>query len=160
MLTGIGLHGAQIAAWFMPRPSAQATVNAVLARWRQIGLPTYVQFDNDTSFQEARQWPDSVGRLTRVCLALEVTPVFAPPREPGFQNAIEGFNALWQAKVWRRDRARNAADLQGRSDRYVAAPAPRPRGGPRPRPPTPAGPTRHRPECAAARHRDLPASRR
>ena len=35
--------------------------------------------------------PDAIGRLTRLCLALGIIPVFAPPREPGLQNAIEGF---------------------------------------------------------------------
>jgi len=40
----------------------------------------------------------------RTCLRLDVTPVFAPPRESGFQAAIENFNGRWQAKVWARFR--------------------------------------------------------
>jgi hypothetical protein len=121
VLTGTSLHGAIAAAKVMARPSAQATVNALLDRWRHLGLPAYAQFDNDTIFQGAHQWPDSVGRVTRLCLALGVTRVFAPPHEPGLQNAIEGFNGLWQAKVWRRHHARSAADLQTVSDRYIVA---------------------------------------
>ncbi len=38
----------------------------------------------------------------RLCLSLGVTAVFAPPRETGFQAAVESFNARWQAKVWQR----------------------------------------------------------
>jgi hypothetical protein len=121
VLTATSLHGAVAGARVMEQPSAQATVNTLLDRWRHLGLPSYAQFDNDTLFQGAHQWPDSVGRVTRLCLALGVTPVFAPPREPGFQNAIEGFNGLWQAKVWHRHHARSAADLQAVCDRYVAA---------------------------------------
>ena len=48
-------------------------------------------------------------------------PVFAPPREPGFQNAIEGFNALWQTKVWQRHHCRNVAALETVSAHYIVA---------------------------------------
>jgi hypothetical protein len=57
----------------------------------------------------------------RLCLALKVIPVFAPPREPGFQNAIEGFNALWQSKVWQRHHFADVTNLQATSAHYIAA---------------------------------------
>lgn len=72
-------------------------------------------------FQGAHQFPDTFGRVTRWCLALGVTPVFVPPREPGFQNAIKSFNALWQAKVWQRFRYPDLPALQAQSARYVSA---------------------------------------
>ena len=121
VLTGTSLHGALADAWVMPSPSARATLQAVLERWRRDGLPTYAQFDNDTIFQGAHQFADTVGRVSRLCLALRVIPVFAPPREPGFQNAIEGFNGLWQSKVWRRHHCDDVASLATVSARYIAA---------------------------------------
>jgi hypothetical protein len=102
VLTATSLHGALADAWVVEHPSAKATLEALTDRWRREGLPTYAQFDNDTIFQGAHQFTDTVGRVSRLCLALQVIPVFAPPREHGFQNAIEGFNALWQSKVWQR----------------------------------------------------------
>ncbi len=105
----------------MERPSARTTLQALVERWRRDGLPSYAQFDNATIFQGAHQFADTVGRISRLCLALGVVPVFAPPREPGFQNAIEGFNALWQSKVWQRHRCRDVAALVAVSARYIAA---------------------------------------
>lgn len=121
VLTGTSLHGALVDAWIRERPNAQNTLATLLQRWRLDGLPTYAQFDNDTIFQGAHQWADTVGRISRLCLALQIIPVFAPPREPGFQNAIESFNALWQSKVWQRHRFANLADLSDVSARYIAA---------------------------------------
>ena len=121
VLTGTSLHGALAEAWIMERPSARATLHALVERWRRDGLPTYAQFDNDTIFQGAHQFADTVGRITRLCLALGVVPVFAPPREPGFQNAIEGFNALWQSKVWQRHHVPDVKALAAVSARYIAA---------------------------------------
>lgn len=121
VLTGTSVHGALAEAWVMERASARATLQALVERWRRDGLPTYAQFDNDTIFQGAHQFADTVGRISRLCLALGVVPVFAPPREPGFQNAIEGFNALWQSKVWQRHRCPDVAALVAVSARYIAA---------------------------------------
>ena len=50
-----------------------------------------------------------------------MTPVFAPPREPGFQAAIENFNGRWQAKVWSRFHHNSLAGLQAQSRRYISA---------------------------------------
>lgn len=60
----------------------------------------------------------------RLCLSLEVVPVFAPPRETGFQAAIESYNGRWQAKVWARFQHESLAALQAQSDRYIAASPP------------------------------------
>jgi hypothetical protein len=121
VLTAKSLHGGLVDAWVMHPARARAVVTCLLARWQRDGLPRYAQFDNDTLFQGAHQHADSVGRVSRLCLALGVTPLFAPPLEHGLQNTIESFNALWQAKVWQRHHVRSAAQLQMRSDCYVAA---------------------------------------
>jgi transposase len=121
LLTGISLHGALADAWVMLQRRTTSTIDALLTRWRAEGLPDYVQFDNDNVFQGAHHYPDAVGRISRLCLALDVVPVFAPPREPGLQNAIEGFNGLWQSKVWRRHHCPTVADLRRVSATYIKA---------------------------------------
>ena len=121
VLTAKSLHGSLTDAWVMPQHSAKGSVPCLLWRWQRDGLPDYAQFDNDTVFQGAHQFADTVGRISRLCLALGVIPVFAPPLEHGMQNSIESFNGLWQAKVWQRYHVGSAVELQARSDAYIAA---------------------------------------
>jgi hypothetical protein len=121
MLTAISLHGGLPGAWVLDKPSARGVLERLLQHWAIAGLPAYAQFDNDTLFQGAHHYPDTVGRVSRACLALGVVPVFAAPLEHGFQNLIESFNALWQVKVWQRFRCLDGGQLQQVSDRYVAA---------------------------------------
>jgi hypothetical protein len=121
VLTGKALHGVLTDAWVLEQMSAKATVPCLLARWGRDGLPAYAQFDNATQFQGAHQFANAVGRVSRLCLQLEVTPVFVPPLEYGMQNTIESFNGLWQGKVWQRHRVASVAELQARSDAYIAA---------------------------------------
>jgi transposase-like protein len=121
VLTGKSLLGALTDAWVLSQLSAKGTDPCLRARWQRDGLPAYAQFDNGTVFQGAHQFADAVGRTSRLCLALGVIPVFVPPLEHGMQNTIEGFNGLWQAKVWQRHRVASIAELQACSDRYIAA---------------------------------------
>ena len=121
VLNGISLHGSLLASW--PRQTIRATntLEFILGHWRAFGLPTYAQFDNDTRFQGPHLYPNSLGRIIRLCLSLQVVPVFVPPRETGFQASIESFNGRWQAKVWARFQHASLHALQERSDRYIAA---------------------------------------
>lgn len=121
VLNGISLHGGLVASWPRAAITATFTVEALLEHWRQVGLPAYAQFDNDTRFQGPHQHPDAIGQVIRLCLHLGMMPVFVPPREMGFQAAIESFNGRWQAKVWARFHHDSLATLQARSTDYVAA---------------------------------------
>jgi transposase len=121
VLTAKSLHGALADAWPMADMSSASAVSCLIGRWQRDGLPSYAQFDNGTVFQGAHQFANTVGRVSRLCLQLNVIPVFVPPLEHGMQNVIESFNALWQAKVWLRYRMRSLAQLQTRSELYIAA---------------------------------------
>ncbi len=121
VLTAKSLHGALTDAWMLLQVSAKGTDPCLRARWQRDGLPAYAQYDNDTVFQGAHQFADAVGRISRLCLALGVIPVFVPPLEHGMQNTIESFNGLWQAKVWQRHHVHSLRELQACSDRYIAA---------------------------------------
>jgi hypothetical protein len=121
VLNGVSIHGGLVASWPEPSVTTDLTLIRLVEHWREFGLPTYAQFDNDTRFQGAHQFKDSLGRVVRLCHSLGVTPVFAPPREPGLQNAIESFNARWQSKVWNRWEQADLQALQERTHAYVAA---------------------------------------
>jgi putative transposase len=122
VLNGISLHGG-LATSFPVEASvtAKLVVESLIGHWREFGLPGYAQFDNDTIFQGPHAHPDVVGRVSRLCLSLGVTPVFVVPHEFGFQSMVENYNGTWQAKVWARFPHGSLPDLQQQSQRYVTA---------------------------------------
>jgi putative transposase len=99
VLNVIALHSGLVGSWPGAEIRAETVREALIEHWREFGLPTYAQFDNGTCFQGPHQHPDAIGSVIRLCLALGVVPVFVPPRETGFQAAIENYNGLWQSKV-------------------------------------------------------------
>lgn len=121
VLTGTALHSGLVGAWPSEPLTARHIVTILVAHWRDVGLPGYAQFDNDNRFQGPHQHADTMGRVIRLCLGLGIVPVFAPPREPGFQNGVENLNGRWQEKVWGRFDHQSLAGLCVRSGRYVAA---------------------------------------
>ena len=121
VLNTISLHGAFCASWPTLAMRASFVRECLMAHWRAFGLPDYAQFDNGTVFQGPHNYPDTIGSVTRLCLSLHVTPVFAVPREFGIQSAIESYNNRWQQKVWQRFHMNNFEELNGYSSRYVAA---------------------------------------
>jgi hypothetical protein len=120
----ISLHGGLAGAFVVhPSVTAKAAVSGLEAYWRDVGLPGYAQFDNDARFQgpHGRKHQDVLSRVVRMCLSLEVAPVFVPPRETGFQAQIENLNGQWQQKVWQRFVFENLEQLKAQSARYIAA---------------------------------------
>jgi hypothetical protein len=121
ILTGISLHGGLTGAWPEWAVTTSAAMVALEGHWREHGLPGFAQFDNDTRFHGSHGYVDLFGRLVRMCLSLDVVPVFAPVQETGFQASIESFNGRWQDKVWRRIWSEGLIDLREHSDHYIAA---------------------------------------
>ena len=121
VFTARALWGPAVSAWPAQVASTSFVLDALHAHWRRHGLPTFAQFDNDVRFQGGHNHPDVIGRVMRLCLALGVTPVFAPPLETGFQAVIENFNGLWQKKVWARCHHENLAALNAFSERFTRA---------------------------------------
>jgi hypothetical protein len=121
VLNAMSLHGGLAQSWPEPAITAKTVVQSLLDHWRHHGLPAYAKFDNDLIFQGPHQWPDSFGRVIRLCLQLGVIPVFAPPREQGFQAEIEAFNGRWQRQVWRRFHHANLDQLKKRSACFIQA---------------------------------------
>ena len=120
VLNGISLHSGLVMSCPESQMRAENTVQNLISFWREFGLPTYAQFDNSTVFQGSRT-PDSLGKVIRFCLSLDVIPVFAPPHEMGFQASIESYNGRWQRGVWQRFHFENLRAVQSQSAKYVAA---------------------------------------
>jgi len=121
VLTCVSLHGGLPGAWPGPTLTTKRLIEALVGHWTAVGLPTYAQFDNAPYFTGAQRYHNVLGRLVRVCLGLNVVPVFVPPHESGFQAAVENFNGRWQTKVWHRFFHTSMQALCRRSDRYIAA---------------------------------------
>jgi putative transposase len=74
----------------------------LLRCWKSMGLPDFLQIDNELSFRGSNRYPRSLGIVLRLCLYFHVQPVFIPVAEPWRDGVIESFNNTYDKKFFRR----------------------------------------------------------
>jgi len=77
--------------------AAEAFVNT----WKCLGLPEYLQLDNELCFHGSHKYPRSFGRILQLCLWLDIQPVFIPAGEPWRNGVIEHFNDTYDKSFFR-----------------------------------------------------------
>jgi putative transposase len=75
--------------------------SSLLRCWKAVGLPDYLQIDNELSFRGSNRHPRSFGLVIRLCLYFGVQPIFIPIGEPWRNGAIEKFNDTYNKKFFR-----------------------------------------------------------
>jgi hypothetical protein len=91
---------------------------SLLRCWKSVGLPDFLQLDNELSFRGSNRYPRSPGLVIRLCLHFGVQPVFIPIGEPWRNGAIEKFNDTYNKKFFRRQWFASYAMLKRQSKNF------------------------------------------
>lgn len=67
----------------------------VLSTWKTLGIPQFLQLDNDAVFNGGYKAPRIFGQFVRLCLYLGIELIFLPVAEPERNGDIEQLNRLW-----------------------------------------------------------------
>lgn len=92
-----------------------AVTQALWATWLRLGLPKYLQVDNDAVFYGSPAHPRGMGKMIRLCLPLGIEPCFIPQAEPWRNGAVEKFNHHWRQKFLGRVVMESAEELRRES---------------------------------------------
>lgn len=96
----------------------QQVASSLLKCWKAIGLPDFLQLDNELSFRGSNRHPRSPGLVIRLCLSFGVQPVFIPIGEPWRNGTIEKFNDTYNKKFFRRQWFASYAMLKRQSKNF------------------------------------------
>ena len=91
----------------------------VLEVWQKLGLPDFLQLDNDAAFNGGGKTPRRIGVFVRLALFLGIELIFTPPAEPKRNGVIERVNGLWGESFWDRNHFRSLTDLRRKSHRFI-----------------------------------------
>ena len=92
--------------------------SSLLRCWKTVGLPDFLQLDNELSFRGSNKYPRSPGLVIRLCLHFGVQPVFIPIAEPWRNGVIEKFNDTYNKKFFRRQWFANYTALKRQSKNF------------------------------------------
>jgi len=87
--------------------------------WPSLSIPFHLQTDGAFVAQPPRLKPRPFNTFVRCCLFFGVEVVISPPEELGWQNWIESFNGLWQARTIRRHTYHTPEQVSADSDRFI-----------------------------------------
>lgn len=100
---------------------ASATVRAhALSTWKTLGIPDFLQLDNDGVFNGGYKVRRVIGQFVRLCLAVGVELIFLPFGEAERNGDIEGFNHLWNQAFYNRRRFRSLVHVTQASPEFEA----------------------------------------
>lgn len=67
----------------------------VLEAWQTLGIPDFLQLDNDAAFCGGYKVPRVFGQFVRLCLYVGLELIFLPVAEPERNGDVEQLNRLW-----------------------------------------------------------------
>ena len=75
--------------------------NALIRCWQTLGIPAYLQMDNKLPMRGSNRYPHSFGLVIRLCLHLNIQPIFIPLKEPWRNAIIERFQDVFDKGFFR-----------------------------------------------------------
>lgn len=91
----------------------------LLATWKRLGIPHFLQLDNDAAFCGGYHTPRLFGQFVRLCLYVGVELIFLPVAEPKRNGEVEQVNGLWGHTFWERQRFGSFAQVCRTSPAFV-----------------------------------------
>jgi transposase InsO family protein len=84
--------------------STPTVIQHCLNAWKTLGIPQFLQLDNDAAFCGGYKAPRVFGQFVRLGLYLGIELIFLPVAEPERNGEVEAVNGLWGHAFWERRR--------------------------------------------------------
>jgi len=99
--------------------STETVIAHAVASWKTLGIPCFLQLDNDAAFCGGYKTARLFGRFVRLCLYVGIELIFLPVAEPERNGEVEELNGLWAHAFWERQRFGSFAHVRRASPRFV-----------------------------------------
>lgn len=99
--------------------SSDTVIRHCLNTWKTLGIPQYLQLDNDAAFCGGYKTPRVFGQFVRLCLYLGIELIFLPVAEPECNGEVEELNGLWGQAFWERRRFASVGRVRRASPEFV-----------------------------------------
>jgi hypothetical protein len=83
-----------------PHQRAEDACQFLLQVWREMGVPTYTQVDNESCFSGGHSHPYVLGKVVRLALTVGTELVFSPFYHPQSNHSVERFHQDYDLHVW------------------------------------------------------------
>lgn len=97
---------------------AEVAKSFLVEAWQTIGLPEFLQMDNEATFCGGYRAKRTLSQIVRLCLHVGIEVVFIPFCRPKSNGVVESFNGDWDQAFWKREHFRNLEHVQAESPTF------------------------------------------
>jgi hypothetical protein len=115
----INLMTHQLAQTIHTDKSASSACEHVLETFSTIGLPDFLQIDNDAAFTGLGRTKPVIGRFLRLLLYLGIEVIFIPPGEPQRNATVERANGIWARSFWDKDHFSSVREVKRKAPKFL-----------------------------------------
>jgi len=115
----LNLHTRACSQTIAADKSSETVIAHAVDSWKTLGIPCFLQLDNDAAFCGGYKAPRVFGRFVRLCLYVGIELIFLPVAEPECNGEVEELNGLWAHSFWERQRFASFARVRRASPRFV-----------------------------------------
>lgn len=91
-----------------------------LTVWQTLGLPDFLQIDNDAAFTGLGKKGRLFGQFVRLALYLGIELIFIPPAQAKRNYLVEGVNHLFHRSFWAKNEFTSFRDVERKRGRFLA----------------------------------------
>lgn len=115
----INLRTHELAQTIRADKSASSAYEHLLEAFSILGLPDFLQIDNDAAFTGLGRTKPVFGRIIRLLLYLGIEAIFIPPGEPKRNYIVERANGIWAKSFWEKDRFSSLREVERKSPKFL-----------------------------------------
>lgn len=115
----INLRTHDLAQTIRGNKSAQSAFAHLLEAFSILGLPDFLQIDNDAAFTGLGRSKPIFGRVIRLLLYLGIEVIFIPPGEPKRNHLVERVNGLWAQAFWDKNHFSSFPEVLRKSPKFL-----------------------------------------
>lgn len=93
------LYGKSVSLAALTSREAAGITSFLLASWRWMGVPHYLQMDNALEFRGSNRYPRSFGSVVRLALAVGAEVFFIPQHQPCYNGCVERYNGFLEERL-------------------------------------------------------------
>jgi putative transposase len=116
----INLRTHELAQTIRADKSTQSACDHLLEAFSVLGLPDFLQIDNDAAFTGLGRTKPVFGRFIRLLLYLGIEVIFIPPGEPKRNHVVERANGIWAKSFWEKDRFSSLREVQRKAPKFLS----------------------------------------
>ena len=115
----IDLQSRALAQTLAHNKSVESVLCHAVEVWQELGLPDFLQIDNDSAFTGLGKKGRIFGKFVRLALSVGIELIFIPPAQAKRNAVVEGVNHLFAQSFWEKNEFKSFGEVERKRRKFL-----------------------------------------